>query len=106
MLRSSRQHYETVQAKRSAACIGHTVQSSEEIFIYGIRATENAPPFFHGYRKSPPLFIRIAQLVECVGQFNAATVQFEAFGNPRIIAGHLSESSLARWISIKNSRLS
>ena len=33
---------------------------------------------------------RIAQLVESISQFDAATIEFEALGNARIISAYLS----------------
>src|SRR5208282_6041175 len=63
----------------------------------------NAPLFLHVGRESPPLLGRVAQLVERVRQFDAATVEFEALGDPRIIRTDARERGLACRVGMKDS---
>jgi len=101
---SSCQHNETVEAKRSAASVRHISERCEEILVDGIGRAENALLFLHGSHEPPPLFMRVAQFVESVSQFNPATVQFEALGNSWIIWAHLRKRGLACRIGMENSR--
>ena len=97
------QHNETVEAKRSAACFRHIGESGEEILINGTGDAENTLLFLHVIGESSTLFIWISQFVESIDEFNAATIQFETFGNARIIVGHPSERGLACWVGMKYS---
>ena len=72
--RAGRQHNQAVEAKRGAACVRHIGKGCEEVLIERIGGAKNSLLFLHGGDESPPLFARITQFVESIGQFNAATI--------------------------------
>ena len=94
------------RSKPSAAPLasGISASAAEEILVDRGGGSVNALLFLHVGLEPPPLLGRIGEFVERVRQFDPATVEFEPFGDPRIVGTEARERRLARRVGVKDGR--
>ena len=92
------------KSERRAARVGHLGEREEEVLVYRGGYSVNAPLFLHVGLEPFPLLGWVRQFVECIRQFDPATVELEPLGDTRIVGTYTRERRLGRRVGMKNRR--
>ena len=80
-LSSDGEHHEPIEAERTSRCGRHLSQGGKKILVDRIAFAVDAAFLGHPCFKTAALLAGVGQFPEAVGEFDAARIEFEAFGH-------------------------
>ena len=102
--RARRQHDQAVKAERDAGRFRHRRQRRQKILVERIALAVDAFFLRHLAFEPAPLLGGVGELGEAVGEFDAADINLEAFGDARIFPRRARQRRLLGGIFVQNGR--